>query len=79
MFGTPSLSVSLGNVNSRTTYISINYFRLEIAPTDFTIFDAAFALTGVVLGVFPAYHAVIDIIRRFFVAKTVVKLSVYRP
>ena len=79
MFGTQPLSVSLRNVNSRTTYISINNFRLEIAPADFTIFDAAFALTGIVLEVFPAYYAVIDIIRLFFVSKTVVKLSVYRP
>jgi hypothetical protein len=79
MFGTPPLSVSLRNVNSRKTYISINNFSLKIAPADFTIFYAAFALTGVVLEVFPAYHAVINIIRRFFVTKTVVKLSVYRP
>lgn len=73
----PSLvNVTLERVRLKTTYILLHGFHLEIAPTQLAVFDAAFAIACLNLEIFPAVHACISRIGRFFVAIVVVEFCV---
>ena len=78
MFATPLLVISLWNVKLGATYISVNSFNFKSAAY-FTILNAAFAFTSIVLKVFPTGSSVISIVLRFIVTYVFVKFRIHRP